>query len=54
MKKYILLIIKVLIFAILISSARNIESVWYLIPYIIVCFWFAWIITGHKDIKEKL
>ena len=54
MNRYISMILKVLIFAILMALVDSIESIWYYIPFIIVCGWFGWMIAENDDNKMRI
>lgn len=54
MKKYISLIIKILIFVVLILGIHNIESAWYNIPMFLLAGWFGYMISNITDLKEKI
>jgi len=52
-KKYIPVLIKIVIFCMLLSIADSIESNWYWIPYMLICGWFGWMIMAVRDYKEE-
>jgi len=54
MKKYISMIIKVLIFASLLSMSRNMSSGWHLAPQVLLCIWFGWMIAEQKILNEEI